>query len=228
MVSSVVVSTAAYGATIADAATSLPGGQRLPSGAVVTTSVRFHGKFVAAGADIPAGAAPVLKSCEPNGCNPTVWISTNGKQWIATWGVSPTGSIPGELMVSGSGSLLLFDDDEGTRLWQTRNGIKWEEASLPASMTALDVRGVVYGAGRFVAMFNDKFAGGANTAYGNSDEIWTSVDGRHWIEARVPGTALRLDSLSVGPKGFRLVGSDQGRMSVVWKSDSGTTWKLII
>src|ERR1019366_6691823 len=99
----------------------------------------------------------------------------------ATWGVTPTGSIPGELMVSGSGSLLLFDDDEGTRLWLTPTGGGWDEVTLPATMNALDVRGVVYGRSRFVAMFNNKFAGGANTAFGNNDEIWTSADGRHWI-----------------------------------------------
>lgn len=225
--SSITGSTVAYGATIANPASSLPDGQRLPGGAVVTASVRFDGKWVAAGADISAGAMPVLKSCAPNGCNPVVWTSTNGKRWAAKWGAVPTGSIPGELMVSGSGSLLLFDDDEGTRLWITPNAVRWDEVSLPASMNALDVLDVVYGRSRFVAMFNNKFAGGANTTYGNSDEIWTSADGRRWIQANVPGSELRLSSLTVGPAGFLLAGSDNAHSSVVWKSGSGTTWKVV-
>ena len=217
--------TVADGATIHNEATSLPGGQRLPQGAVVTASIRFHDKWIAAGADIPAGAKPILASCAPNGCNPIVWTSNNGKRWAATWGATPTGSIPGELMVSGAGSLLLFDDDEGTRLWLTPNAVNWDEVALPASMTVLDVSDVEYGRGRFVALFINKFAGGANTTYGNSDEIWTSLDGRHWGRANVPGTDMRFTALTFGSAGFRLVGSDQAHSSVMWTSHNGTEWK---
>jgi len=132
------------------------------------------------------------------------------EQWLAVGGnvgATPTGSIPGELMVSGVGSLVLFDDDEGARLWLTPNAINWDEVALQASMTALDVWGVDYGRGRFVALFNNKFAGGADTADGNSDEIWTSVDGRHWGQANVLGTDMRSPHSRLARPGFASSGA---------------------
>src|SRR5580658_1321201 len=139
--------------------TTLPGGQKLPAGAVVTSVVHFGGQEVAAGADISAGHAPVLPICADNGCNPTVWTSQNGRQWTAAWGNSGvTGSIPGEELVSGPGTLLLFLNDEGTRLWSTTDAVTWHQVVLPKTMSALDVTRVSFGHGRFVAILNNKYA----------------------------------------------------------------------
>jgi hypothetical protein len=148
--------------------TSLRGGQKLPPGAFVAAATRFDGKWVAAGDDLPNGGTPVLDACAPEGCNPVVWTSSNGIRWTATWGASPTGSFPGEMLLDGQGTLLLFDVDEATRLWSSSNGVSWQEVSLPASMGALGVRDAVFAHGRYEAMLNNKYAGGPNTATANT------------------------------------------------------------
>jgi hypothetical protein len=203
--------------------TSLPGGQKLPPGALVAAVTRFDGRWVAAGED--AGAAPLLSACVPNGCNPVVWTSTNGKRWTEMWGASPTGSIPGELLLKGRGTLLLFDDDEATRLWFSANGVSWQEVKLPVSMGALGVSDAAFGHGRYEATFNNKYAGGRNTDYGQSDTVWTSVDGETWSHDAVPGPPAEFESISVTRSGFRLTGVFlHGETSVVWTSVNGVSW----
>lgn len=193
----------------------------------MTTTVRFDGRFFAVGADIPAGATPVLKSCEPNGCNPVVWTSAKGTRWTATWGIPATGSIAGELLVAGRGTLLLFNDDEATRLWSTTDGTIWGAVALPEDMSALGVRDAVFGHGHYLAMLNNKYAGGPNTAYGQSDALWMSADGHTWVHDTVPGPPAALDSLSVDSAGFRLVGVlRQSGTTTVWTSANGITWKV--
>jgi hypothetical protein len=205
--------------------TSLPGGQKLPPGALVAAATRFDGKWVAAGEDVPAGATPVLEACAPNGCNPVVWTSTNGTRWTATWGASATGSIPGELLLKGRGTLLLFDDDEATRLWSSSNGVSWQEVTLPASMGALGVSYAAFGHGPYEATLNNKYAGGPNTVYGQSDTVWTSVNGRTWIHDMVPGPPADFESISVTRSGFRLTGVlHHGGNSAVWTSGNGISW----
>ena len=66
------------------AANTLPGSQKLPPGALITSVVRFGGREVAAGDDFPAGGPAVLPTCYPDGCNPIVWTSLNGSNWTAT------------------------------------------------------------------------------------------------------------------------------------------------
>jgi hypothetical protein len=199
--------------------TSLPGGQKLPPGAVVAATTRFDGKLVAAGDDIPAGSTPVLKACAPEGCDPVVWISNNGTKWTATWGTSPTGSIPGELLLEGRGMRLLFDDDEATRLWSSLNGVSWHQVDLPASMGGLGVRDAVFAHGRYEAMLNNKYAGGPTTAYGQSDAVWSSLNTQTWIYDKVPGPPAAFDSISETRTGFRLVGNlRHGGAPAVWTS----------
>jgi|ERR1700728_13515 GH24 family phage-related lysozyme (muramidase) len=216
--------------------TTLPGGQKLPPGAVVTSVVHFLGQDVAAGADISAGHVPVLAICAVNGCNPIVWTSPNGRQWTAAWGnTGVTGSIPGEELVSGAGTLLLFLNDEGTRLWSTTDAITWHQVVLPETVTALDVTRVVFGHGRFVAILNNKYAGGPNTAYGENDAVWTSTNGETWTAASVAGPPAAFESLTVTPKGFRITGAlrqsgslpqESARPSTAWISSGGIRWAM--
>ena len=154
-----------------------------------------------------------------------VWTSSNGRQWTPTWGSAPSGSIAGEQLVVTTTALLLFDDDEGTRLWRSTNGINWSEVSLPSDMAALGVRGAVWGHGRAVAILNNKFAGGPNTAYGESDTIWTSTNGTTWAQDSVAGPRLTFDSLHVDATGFVVRGTVDG-VPTEWTSSDGRAWTI--
>ena len=192
----------------------------------MTAIIRFDRKWLAAGADLPAGATSVMRLCAA-GCNPVVWTSSNGTRWAATWGAPPTGSIAGELLIAADGTLLLFNDDEGTRLWLTTNGTTWREIVLPPDMAALGVREVVFGHGRYLAMLNNKYAGAPYTAYGESDAVWASLNGRTWVHATIPGPPAAFGSLSVDSTGFHLVGVlRQTGTTSVWTSKNGITWKV--
>lgn len=218
----------ADGASISPTSVTLPGGQKLPEGGSVTTVLRFDGKWIAAGAVFPGRAVPSLPSCAAGmGCNPIVWTSTNRVRWTAVWGAAPTGSIPGEQLVAGDHLVLLFNADEGTKLWTSRHGVTWTSVTLPNDMAALVSRDVVFGRGRYVAMLNNKFAGGPNTAYGESDAIWTSTNGTTWTQDVVPGPTSAFASLTVATNGFRLVGTTRpGGDNETWRSTNGVSWKL--
>lgn len=191
----------------------------------MAAATRFDGKWIAAGDDLPNGATPVLETCAATGCNPVVWTSRNGIRWRATWGASPTGSLPGELLLAGPGTVLLFEDDEATRLWSSPNGVSWQEVNLPVSMGALGVRNAVFAHGRYEAMLNNKYAGGPNTTDGQSDAVWSSSNGRTWIDDAVPGPAAAFESISVTRTGFRLVGDlRHDGAAAVWTSVNGVSW----
>ena len=201
-----------------------PGGQSLPAGAQVTSVVQFHGYHVAAGVFFPSRAASP-SACSTSGCNPMVWTSTNGKQWTPTWGSAPSGSVAGEQLVVAPTALLLFNDDEGTRLWRSTNAISWNEVPLPSDMAALGVRGAVWGHGRYVAILNNKYAGGPNTAYGESDTIWTSTNGMTWTHDTVAGSPLTFASLNVDATGFAVRGTANGSPTE-WRSPDGIRWTI--
>ena len=76
-----------------------------------------------------------------------------------------------------------------------------------------------------MAILNNKYAGGANTAYGESDTVWTSSDGSAWNLDSVPGSPAAFKSLRVESTGFRLAGLlRQTGASVTWNSSDGITW----
>jgi hypothetical protein len=201
-----------------------PGVQSLPSGAQVTAVVQFHGHYVAAGAFFP-GRAGSLSVCSSFACNPMVWTSTNGKQWTSAWGSAPSGSIANAYLAVAPNTLLLLNGDEGTNAWLSTNGLDWSRVSLPSDMAGLVVRGVVWGDGRFVAIFNNKFAGGLDTAYGESDTIWTSTNGLLWTQDEVAGSPLRFTSLSVDATGFTVQGTANGSPTE-WTSPNGIAWTI--
>jgi hypothetical protein len=201
-----------------------PGAQSLPTGAEITTVVGFHGRYVAAGAFFP-GSNDSSSGCSTAACNPMVWTSTNGKQWTPAWGSAPSGSIADAYLAVAPNSLLLFNGDEGTKAWRSTNGINWSAISLPSDMAALVVRGAVWGQGRFVAILNNKFAGGLDTAYGESDTIWTSETGLMWTQDAVAGSPVRFASLRVGAIGFTVRGTARGSPTE-WTSPDGIAWTI--
>lgn len=197
----------------------------LPPGARVTSVIRYRNIEVAAGDDFPGGSDPVLPICAQQGCNPVVWTSTDGIHWSATWGAKATGSIAGEFLVASPDDLLLFNADESTNLWESTDTITWHHVALPHAFSALLVRDVVYGHGRFVAILNNKYAGGPVTAYGDSDTLWTSTNGAAWTQAPVPGPAAIFQSVRVEASGFQISGVfRQGGGRATWTSTNGTSW----
>jgi hypothetical protein len=154
-----------------------------------------------------------------------VWTSTNEKQWTPRWGSAPNGSVAGEQLVVAPTALLLFNDDEGTGLWRSTNAISWNEVPLPSDMAALGVRGAVWGHGRYVAILNNKYAGGPNTAYGESDTIWTSTDWMTWTHDPVAGSRLTFATLNVDATGFTVRGAANGSPTE-WTSPDGITWTI--
>jgi hypothetical protein len=201
-----------------------PGAQSLPAGAQITSVVQFHGHYVAAGAFFP-GRAESLSGCSTFACNPMVWTSTNRKQWTSAWGSAPSGSIANAYLAVAPSTLLLFNGDEGTKAWLSTNGLNWSRVPLPTDMAGLVVRGVVWGDGRFVAIFNNKFAGGLDTAYGENDTIWTSTNGLMWTQDEVAGSPLSFASLSVDPTGFTVQGTANGSPTE-WTSPDGIAWTI--
>ena len=156
-----------------------------------------------------------------------VWTSVNGADWTAVWGAPPTGSVPGEQLVVGPNALLLFNADEGTGLWVSKDAVTWTRIDIPEAMSALVLRHAVFGHGRFVAILNNKYAGGANTAYGEGDVIWTSTDGKNWTQDSVPGPPTAFQSVTPERSGFRIVGVvQQSGKSVAWSSHDGVTWSM--
>ncbi len=197
----------------------------LPRGAQVTSVIRYRNIEVAAGDDFPAGSVPVLPICAQQGCNPVVWTSTDGSHWSAAWGAKATGSIPGETLVASPDILLLFNADESTNLWASTDAVTWHHVALPHALSALLVRDVVYGHGRFVAILNNKYAGGPVTAYGESDTVWTSTNGAAWTQEPVPGPAAMFQSVRVEAGGFQINGVfQQGGGPATWTSTDGTRW----
>lgn len=199
----------------------------LPPGAQVTSVIRYRNEDVAAGDDFPAGSTPVLPVCARQGCNPVVWTSTDGAHWSATWGAKAGGSIAGETLVASPDTLLLFNADESTNLWESTDAVTWRHFALPPAFAALVVRDVVYGHGRFVAILNNKYAGGPVTAYGESDTVWTSTNGATWTQDPVPGAAAIFQSVSVEPTGFQISGVfRQGEGRATWTSTDGISWSV--
>jgi hypothetical protein len=200
------------------------GAESLPTGAQITTVVQFHGHYVAAGAYFP-GSAESPSGCSTFACNPMVWTSTNGKQWTPAWGSAPSGSIADAYLAVAPNALLLFNGDEATKAWRSTNGLNWSAIPLPSDMAGLVVRGAVWGQGRFVAILNNKFAGGLDTAYGESDTIWTSTDGLMWAQDAVAGSPLRFASLRVDATGFTVRGTANGSPTE-WTSPDGIAWTI--
>ena len=87
-------------------------------------------------------------------------------------------------------------------------------------MAALGVRGAVWGHGRYVTILNNKYAGGPNTAYGESDTIWTSTNGITWTHDPVAGSRLTFASLNVDASGFSVQGT-ANRTQTEWTSPNG-------
>lgn len=200
-------------------------GAGLPTGAQITTLTLYQGLYIASGDYFGGGAATSLPGCPSNECNPVVWTSTNGSQWKVAFAENAQGSVAGEQLVVTPRSLFLFNSDEGTKSWLSIRGTKWTSISIPADMAASSLISAVWGRGRLVALFDNKDAESQNRSYGNSDAIWTSINGVTWRRDSIHGVSL-LETLTMSASGFFLGGeSGAGRAPTIWRSQDGLTWR---
>ena len=200
------------------------GGGQLPAGAELTAVVQFDGRFVAAGAYFGSGPdLPAALGC-PVGCNPTVWTSSNGASWSPVFANPASGGIAAERLLVTPVGLLLFNTDEGTAMWRSSNGASWHRASIAPAMAALGLAGAAWGHGRVVAIFNNKYVGTGETAYGEADTIWTSTGGGTWHQDNVPGGPA-FSSLTSTANGFVAAGTSRTTgQPALWRSSNGLTW----
>src|SRR5205823_5598511 len=78
--------------------------------------------------------------------------------------------------------------------------------------------------GKFVATVFNKFAGGPVTAYGSSDQVWTSPDGVEWSQADLSGNP-KLETSGSTARAFIVSGSsEQTKLPTVWTSNDGVNW----
>lgn len=196
----------------------------LPAGAQITALTQYNGRFVAAGDYFGSGKESTTLGCPAGDCNPVVWTSTDGSHWSITFAQNARASVAGEQLVATPTGLLLFNSDEATKLWSSTNGRTWHPVGLPAGMSALGLTAAVWGHGRVVALFTNKYAGGPNHAYGESDAIWTSGNGITWHQDTVPGSLI-LRSLASTSSGFLVGGASRTTgNSMIWSSPDGLWW----
>lgn len=196
----------------------------LPSGAQVVSLVQYDGHYVAAGDyfGIPINSGAI--TCPGGECNPVVWTSVDGNHWRIAFARVARGSVANEQLVITPAGLMLFGADESTALWRTANLKSWFSVRLPSMMSALSLTSAVWGHGRMVALISNKYAGGPNHAYGESDSIWTSIRGTNWHKDRISGL-MSFHSLAQTDFGFIAGGILRSSgASAIWRSLNGITW----
>ena len=201
----------------------------LPPGTEITDVARIEGRLVAAGSFLPPNTGS-RQSPSPPGAkalSPVVWTSVDGSTWSEAW--DPSGIVLGtdtfQELVATPTAILLFDPgDDETALWRSTNGTSFEPVSLPPAMRALRVISVTWGHGLVVAALSNKYVGGPDTPYGESDTVWISPDGLTWQQATLGGTAV-LKSITTTATGF-LVGGETGstKLPTLWTSSDGSHW----
>jgi streptogramin lyase len=127
-------------------------------------------------------------------CEPLVWLSTDGNEWVPTTDVSPfgEGAVVRDIAVAGDkivavGGMSYFD----AAAWVSDDGVTWERTDLD-SAHLLQVAGSARG---WIA------AGHGNT-------MWFSPDGRVWDGPyeRPPGWSDIWDIVGVGMLDDRIIG----------------------
>jgi hypothetical protein len=199
-------------------------GSYLPPGAIVTSVTRWHGHLLTAG-DLETTSRVGQAGCDGS-CNPVVWVAAAGR-WRVSFATRATASdVPDEL-VAVNGELLLFDSAQTTQLWRSSNGRAWRKVRLPDSMMAMGITEVVSNGHRVVVVLQNKFAGGRQSKYGESDPVWTSTDGIQWKKGSVPDKPS-FTSLTTASDGFLASGTSRATGSgLVWRSTNGLTWSAV-
>jgi hypothetical protein len=203
----------------------------LPPGADITDVVGFGGHVLASGLLFPScgnPGEPICASTE-SALEPVVWSSVAGGGWTEVWNsgrvIVGTGTVQ-RLVVTPQGVLLFDSGTGGTVLWRsTSDGAAFTRVSLPSAMKAFPLTDVTWGHGLTVAVLSNKFAGGPDSAYGESDAVWTSSDGTTWKQAPLRQTA-RLEAVTTTASGFLIGGQTKStKRATVWTSANGMQWR---
>jgi hypothetical protein len=199
-------------------------GAYLPPGAIVTSVVRWHGQLLTAG-DLASPSRAVRPGCD-GGCNPVVWAA-HGRHWRVVFATRATASDVQDELVAVNGELLMFASAQTTQLWRSSNGRSWRKVQLPKTMMAMGMTAAVSNGHRVVVALENKFAGGRESNYGESDPVWTSTDGIHWKRGAAPNTPS-FSSLTATPGGFLASGTSRTTGNgYVWRSTDGLTWSSV-
>ena len=195
----------------------------------MNSAIEWQGSLVAAGYYFP-GTGPAAAGY-PGAVSPVVWTSDDGgRNWKPTWspGTVVLGSDTVQTILATGSGLLLFDGGTGgSALWQSTDGHSFEQVQLPDSMSALTVAAATYGDGRVVAVLRNKYTGGPDTAYGEGDQLWTSLDGATWTRDTLQGQPV-LMSITSTATGFLAGGQARsGGPSTVWFSPDGVSWQRV-
>jgi hypothetical protein len=189
----------------------------------------FHGRLILAGWGF-GQSPPTGLGCSIL-CNPVVWVHGARGRWRAVFATQAWGGLAGERFSIAGGRLLMFNSQQGTRLWESSDGLVWRAVRLPAEMEmAMDGLGsdggVASTGSRVVAVFNNQYVGTPMRAWGESDFVWTSTDGIQWHhDADATHSEPQFDSLSTAPHGFVATSTSRvnGR-SIIWFSRNGLSW----
>jgi hypothetical protein len=197
-----------------------PAGGYITPDAQITTVIRWHGELIAAG----EGGVPGLP-CRAFACNPMVWVAHDG-HWHAVFAAPEEGSLANADLVATDHGLLLFQSQEGTHAWRSTNGRVWRSVSLPADVAGTSMTEAVSNGHRVVAIVGNRFAGGPDTAYDESDFVMSSADGVHWTLGSAPDRP-QFYSLTTAPGGFLAAGASRASgHQLVWSSANGRVWSV--
>jgi len=205
-----------------------PSGGSLPLGAQITDVVSFRGHVLASGLFFPPCTSPGEPACTPaeKVLEPVVWSSAAKGKWNEAWnsdGVTlGTGTVQ-HLVVTPDG-VLLFDSGMATALWRSTNGVTFTRVNLPPAMEALSVSDATWGHGLTVAILSNRFAGGPDKVYGQSDTVWTSANGSTWTQSPLSQVAV-LAAVTTTSSGFLMGGQTKStKRPTVWTSADGMQW----
>lgn len=166
------------------------------------------------------------------------WTSTDGLEWIqAPASTQLEGAAMSHVIASDDGFVAMGSDEQGRIVaWHSPDGLSWERGRLErAGRKRMDgyVVDVVDGPAGLLAL--GVFIG----QDGGGHRLWRSADGRTWTALDgpdeiipdlgvVPGIELSFSLIAV-PDGYWLVGRGGGKgdVSVVWRSDDGSSWKRL-
>jgi hypothetical protein len=141
------------------------------------------------------------------------------------WGAEPAltgqpGTTVAALARSGDRIVAAGNDLVGSRalFWRSDDGVTWSEPVAIRNAGALDV---VSQGRRFLAV------GGRLVRGAFVPTLWTSRDGRRWVDSRIASTGLaaRVVQLPDGPVVVAgVLGVAGAALPVIWRSDDGRRW----
>lgn len=168
----------------------------------------------------------------------TSWSSTDGLEWIQAPASSELeGATMSRVIGTDDGFVAMGSDEQGRIVaWHSPDGLSWERGELErAGRKRMDgyVIDVVDGPAGLLALgiFIGEDDGGHRLWRSADGRTWTALDGPDEIIPDlgvVPGIELSFSLIAV-PDGYWLVGrgGGQGDVSVVWRSEDGSSWKRL-